>query len=285
MHLPNNIINSASQIGDKRKEAENYGKSAKLMKVLESSLRNSLSLTSFTAKQRDEVINKGRREEIETNIKQLERKIEDIKIGIARDNEALQYLRGRVEKQSEISMLREQTADELSSFKLRLDASRFEFRQCSVDVPQIDLDDEVDGRDLVEAMQRLVELVETKHRRTRIALEKVDSDLSYAQQAFSEKSAHLTHNQQTAETLRRRMEALESGAGSIGTVKRMINENSTLLPEGIDVTKPQQILSFFDEKLQEIDSELDKVDSKPENVIDGLLKVAKAVSIPIVALA
>jgi chromosome segregation ATPase len=229
------------------------------------------------AKQRDELINKGRREEIETNIKQLERKIEDIKLGIARDNEALQYLRGRVEKQSEISMLREQTAEELSSFKLKLDASRFDFRQCSIDVPTVELDEEGDGRDLVEAMQRLIESVETKHRRTRMELEKVEGDLSHSQQILSEKSALLSHNQQMADTLRRRMEALESQVGSVGIVKKSLNENSELVPSGMEVTKPQMLLGYFDQKLQQIDADLEKVETRPENTIAGLLKLAEMV--------
>ena len=265
------IENDRAKLNKQQAEARNELKSINSQIPTTSRLRKSdveeaKRAAAKFAKERDEVNADPRRTEIPTEIRSLEEKIDKLKRDIEDDQIALRDLRHCAEAQNAIVVLREQSTKDLEALQESLQEQSFVLQKFNMASPQ-DLPGAHGGDDagdeLTHVIDTLVDQVSSKYESANFELSKATEDMNQVQRVVSEKSALLSHDQQSLASKKARLTQLEAKNGSIDKVRRVVeelrqyetNNGISTTHQTLDESKPEELMSYLESRLEEVDAE------------------------------
>lgn len=190
------------------------------------------------------------------------------------------HLRENAEMQHEVAILKEQIGRDLEDLKEAIHVSDADLRSRNIDVPTIGMEGDHTGELLNDAMDTLMADVSEKFRTAEDELKKIIGECNEAQRVVSEKRALFSHEKRSIETQRDRMEELGGDTGGIKKVLRVVQElrqfegsSNVSTPPGINESKPRELLSYLDERLEAEESE--NVEGIQPEVVGKILKRLK----------
>lgn len=225
-------------------------------------------LPSFNAAQRrDEANNDPRKTEIPIEIRSIEEKLDNLRRVIEDDQQVLRDLRHCSDAQNEIVVLNDQTTKDVENLRDAMREHSFDFQKYVIQTPDPVriAEDDVNGDLLVDAMEKLATQVSKKFDEVSDKLSTTTNDVAAKQQIVSQKSAMLSHNRQSFESLSAKLASMNGENGCYGkylrivrTVKRFEMENGVATT--IDDTDPQRAVNHITAQLEKLD----------ENSVEGL---------------
>ena len=231
-------------------------------------------------KQRDQANSDPRREEIPTEIRRLEEKVDSIKRQIEDDRIALDGLRMCADAENQISMLREQCTKDRELLEENMKDHSFTLGKYNLQ-PTGNLPgyDENEGRDLVAYVETLVDKAQAEHTKFKNALAKADEEVTKCQKTLNEMLATGASKQQNLQSTAARIDTLRSGAvaqveKTISSLRKFETENNL---ESVSENSPiQSIIDHLDERIKDLndDSPLDDADYS-KKLLKKLRKLAK----------
>jgi len=232
------------------------------------------------AKRRDEANNDPRKTEIPLEIRSLDEKIDKLKRLIDDDQQVLRDLRRCADAHNEIEVLKDQSTKDIDNLRDFIRDNSFDFQKYNIQIPdpiQISEDDEA-GEVLVEKLEKLASFVSDRFDDASNTLSKTAGDITSKQQIVSQKSALLTHNHQTFESLAIKIKVMNSENGSYGkyqriikTIKRFELENG--FSTTIDENDPQSAINHITAQLENINEQ--SVEGLTGDVLFKLFKQIK----------
>lgn len=161
-------------------------------------------------KQRDTASSDPRREEIPTEIRRLEEKVDSIKRQIEDDRIALDGLRLCADAENQISMLREQCTKDVELLEETIRENAFSLQKFKIQsTEKLPSYDDDDGRTLVTFVESFVDKIQTEYNKAKSALTKAENDASQAQRTVNEMTATLSSKQQNLQSMIGRVETLK----------------------------------------------------------------------------
>ena len=244
--------------------------------------------TEKAAKNRDEANADPRRKDIPIEITSLSNKIDDIKIQIENDKAVQKDLRQTLETQSAIEQKKEQCRSELEELNIKVTDYRFQLQAYKISAPQQTLpgdDTDKRGEELKKIMEKIGDEINVKFdNRERELINNQDSARKI-QSVIAENKALLNHNLQSSRAFRQRLGGLQE---SIEKTKHVVEQLRSFEPRelklptpvGITETRPDELLSHLNQRLEEIDNE--STEGIPPEVVKKVIKkLFRLVSVPL----
>jgi DNA repair protein RAD50 len=239
------------------------------------------------SKERDEANADPRRTEIPTEIRSMEEKIDKYKREIEDDQIALRDLRHSAAAQNAIAVLREQCVKDLETLQEQLQEQSYVMQKFNIssppELPGARGGDE-NGEELATAIESTVDSVTSKHESANLELTKVTADMNRIQRLVSEKSALLSHDQQTLAAKKARLNQLGGANGSIDKVRRVVQavreyqQSIGITTPNLDESQPQELLAYLESRLEE--EEADSTEGiQPQVIKKVITRLKKQVSI------
>lgn len=183
------------------------------------------------------------------------------------DQQVLRDLRHCSDAQSEIIVLNDQTTKDIENLRDALREHSFDFQKYVIQTPdpvRVAKDD-VNGDLLVDAMEKLATQVSKKFDEVSDKLSTTTNDVAAKQKIVSQKSAMLSHNRQSFESLNAKLSSLNSENGSYGRYQRIVRivkrfEIENGVATTIDDSDPQKAVNYITAQLEKLD----------ENSVEGL---------------
>jgi hypothetical protein len=164
-------------------------------------------------------------------------------------------------------VLKDQTTKDVENLRDAMREHSFDFQKYVIQTPDPVrvAEDDVNGDLLVDAMEKLATQVSKKFDEVSDKLSTTTNDVAAKQQIVSQKSAMLSHNRQSFESLSAKLASMNGENGCYGkylrivrTVKRFEMENGVATT--IDDTDPQRAVNHITAQLEKLD----------ENSVEGL---------------
>jgi DNA repair protein RAD50 len=242
-------------------------------------------LTFFLAVKRQEALNnEPRRNDIPTEIRREEDKIDNLKRQIEDDRMALDTLRHSAEAQNTVTVLKNQCTKDLESLQESMRDHSYELQKYNLQpaglLPGADGGDD-NGDQLIDLMKTLGDDVKDKCDVAETELSRVQEALDTAQQTVSEKTYSLRSRQQSAATLRTKLDAFKGDNSPVAKVSRVVDElrqHNMDAVVNLPADDPREILKYLDEQLQEIEENDPSSIGTPAVVRKVLIRLKKLVS-------
>ena len=230
--------------------------------------------------QRDQANADPRREEIPTEIRRLEEKVDSIKRQIEDDRIALDGLRLCADAENQISMLREQCTKDVELLEETIRENSFSLQKFNVqptgDMPSYNDDD---GRALVAFVETFVDKSQAEYTKAKAAFSTAEDEVEKSQRLVNEKSAVCVSRQQNIQSMTNRIDALRDGAVAKveSTIGKLLKYEAGESLEAPAKDSPiGDLLSYLDDRLKSLDedSPLDDADYSTR-LLKKLRKLAK----------
>jgi DNA repair protein RAD50 len=215
------------------------------------------------AKKRDETNDNPRRTQVPIEIRSVEEKMDKLKRDLEDDKMALTMLRHSAEAQNAIVVLKEQSAKELESLQDSIKDLGYVFQQYNITDPgelPSTLED-TSGEDLTQTVSKIVDELSDKYHGLTLEQSKTSGEVNRLQKTVSENQALLAHNQRALSSKKLSIGQLDAKNGSIDKIRRVAvelrrfeSEHGVTTPVSLDESKPQELQSYLDTKLEEEES-------------------------------
>ena len=209
--------------------------------------------------QRDQANADPRREEIPTEIRRLEEKVDSIKRQIEDDRIALDSLRLCADAENQISMLREQCTKDVELLEETIRENSFSLQKFNIqptgDMPHYNDDD---GRALVTFIESYVDKSQAEYTKAKAAFTAAEDEAEKSQRTVNEKGAICVSRQQNLQSISNRIDTLRDGA-----VAKVESAMAKILKyeagEGLDGPAKNapigDFLSYLDDRLKALDED------------------------------
>jgi DNA repair protein RAD50 len=228
--------------------------------------------------------NDPRRNDIPVEIRLEEDKIDKLKRHIEDDRMTLDTLRHSAEAQNTISVLKNQCTKDLESLQESMREHSYELQKYNLQpaglLPGADGGD-ANGDQLIALVGTLGDEVKDKYDAADTELSRVQEALDRAHQTVSEKTFLLKSRQQSAATLRAKLDAIKGSNSPLAKVSAVVDElreHNTDAVLNLPVDDPREILKYLDEQLQEIEENDPSSIGTPAVVRKVLIRLKKLVS-------
>lgn len=197
---------------------------------------------------------------------------------------ALDTLRHSAEAQNTVSVLKNQCTKDLESLQESMRDHSYELQKYNLQpaglLPGANGGDD-NGDQLIALMKTLGDDVQDKYDAADTELSRVQEVLDKVQQTVSEKQFSLKSRQQSAATLRTKLDALKgdnSPLAKVGNVIDELRQHNTDTALNLSADDPREILKYLDEQLHEIEENDPSSIGTPAVVRKVLIRLKKLVS-------
>lgn len=231
-------------------------------------------------KQRDQASADPRREEIPTEIRRLEEKVDSIKRQIDDDRIALDGLRLCADAENQITMLREQCTKEVELLEETIRENSFSLQKFNIQpsekLPSYDDDD---GRALVTFVEAIVDKIQAEYSKAKSELDKAETDVNQTQRTVNEMTATCSSKQQSLQSISSRMEAMKGGpvAKVEATIEKLreLEQSEGLEPPAKNCSA-EDAVTYIDGRLKTLEDESPLDDQEySKKLLRKLRKLAK----------
>ena len=209
--------------------------------------------------QRDQANADPRREEIPTEIRRLEEKVDAIKRQIEDDRIILDSLRLCADAENQISMLREQCSKDVELLEETIRENSFSLQKFNIqptgDMPHYNDDD---GRALVAFVESFVDKAQAEYTKAKAAFAAAEDEAEKSQRLVNEKNAISASRQQNLLSMSNRIDALRDGAVAKveSTMAKILKYEAG---EGLDAPAKDapvgDFLSYLDDRMKALDED------------------------------
>mmetsp|Transcript_3508 Transcript_3508/g.4355 ORF Transcript_3508/g.4355 Transcript_3508/m.4355 type:complete len:409 (-) Transcript_3508:156-1382(-) len=223
------------------------------------------------ARERDEANQDPRIKSIPLEISKISERMRSIQVELEEDKTTLSQLRRCSDISNEISMLERQKEGDVEGLKDTISDNSFLLQK-------FDAYPTLRGDNYVNTIETLADNVRIKHENTREESDRASEELAQLQQTIGEKSALLSHNKRSLETLKAREAALCADDRGVQKIRRVINAVRNFehqqLDTGVTVVQndmePQKLLEHLTERIGEYSAE-----DTPESIARTMKKLKK----------
>ena len=252
----------AKELADARKElGQMSSQVSSVSRTRKSDLEDLKRRSEQAQKDVETLSNNPRRNEIPTEIKSLDAKMDALSREIEDEQQILGMMRESSESEQAIAVLKEQCAKELDDLDEILSQQAPTLSKYSINPP-----DDLPGRaadqtgeDLNRVMDGLSDEVRAKFDAHSEELSQATDRVAKLQQRVSETTALVSHDKKALNTKRARMGALENGG--VANVRKVVEEVKAyeksigMSEKNVDESQPQELLSHLAERLEASESE------------------------------
>ena len=226
-------------------------------------------------KQRDAKANDPRRKDIQTEIRQLEDKIDKVKRQIDDERLTLSTLRNSADAQNQIEVLEEQCAKDLEGLEEGIQdhvSTLQKFNIPMVPTDNLSLEGDDNGDELVKAFDSLADSARSKYDEMHAELSRDTEELTRTNQIISEKTALMSSSQQTLASLKPKIERVGDSVEKAKKVAQDLRRHETALGLTVRVSeeKPRELVNYLDGRLAAIEE-----DAPVENTVQTTQKLMK----------
>jgi chromosome segregation ATPase len=232
-------------------------------------------------RERKQVNSDPRKSEIELEIRDSQDKLDKLKRDLDDDKIALRELQQSSDSQQAINVLRQQIVQDVLNLEEVLrdhafEAQSFNFLSFPKDLPRLENMGE-NGSELTDVITGFVDEVTTKYEALKFALERSNADMKKIEAIVSERKGALNSDQNSVRERKLRMEQFEAPGGSLDVIAKVFDELKTHhrklgepIPDGIDESRPVQLLEYLNTRVKEIEAE--SLDGITAETIKKILK-------------
>jgi chromosome segregation ATPase len=179
----------------------------------------------FVVKQRDEYNNDQRRTQIQTEIRQIEEKMDKIKRTIDDDSIVLERLKTTADAQSIVSTLEAQVAKALESLDELINDEAVFLEKQGFTVPDLSNASDQDPDQIPASLEKMLKAATNRHDDAKANLDQSMEKFLNSQRLLSEKSALFASSQKTLASLRVKLQHLSTVTGEWNAVQESIRPN------------------------------------------------------------
>lgn len=215
-----------------------------------------LWLTEWSAQEREEAVNNPRKQEIQLEIRQFERKIDDVKRKIEDEMLILDRLKSSVATQNALATLKEQCGKEIEALEESIRDETYSLAKFGITAPEsLPRDDDITGENLAKVAEAMDKAARTRLSQANARLKTADDAVEVSQRDVSERTAMLTSSQRALSTAQTRLQGLATVENEFNTTVEQLVEHSSVQGYNFngDPQNPKDVIRFLEKNIELVD--------------------------------